>query len=58
MEYDRNLRLVMQDKLECAGSSRVHADEILELVLKMLRGEEVEIDPPFAHHRVGKLRSG
>jgi hypothetical protein len=54
IEHDVQLRKVLNGELECAGSSRVRADEIVDMVIRMQRGEEVEYEEPWRHFAVGK----
>lgn len=53
IEHDIKLRKVLNGELDSAGSSRVLADEIVDMVIRMQRGEEVEYEDPWRHFAVG-----
>lgn len=54
IEFDQELRKVLKGEIMSAGSSRLNADEIVDLVLRMDRGEKVEVKKPWEFFKVGK----
>jgi len=54
VEIWEQMRQVMNGEIESGGSSRMIADEIVDLVLRMNDGEEIEVPLPFSFYAVGK----
>lgn len=54
IEYDHKLRQVLNGEIECAGSIGLLADEIVDIVLKKMNGEEVIVKKPWEHFKVEK----
>ena len=57
IEYDIELRKVLSGEIMSGGSSRIHANEIVDLVLRMNNGEEIEVRKPFEYFKVGDVMS-